>query len=173
MARNGSGTFNLPAGNPIDSGSVSNSTTRNNTFTEIATALTDSIARDGQSPATADIPFGTNKLTGVKAGTGALDATNVANIQSGTGVYAATVAGTADVITCDLSPVITAYAAGQRYYFIASAANTGAVTINIDSVGAKAITKNGATVLAAGDIANAAMVTIIYDGTQFQLAYKV
>ncbi len=37
---------------------------------------------------------------------------------------------------------MTAYVAGQHFYFKqAAGANTGATTLNVDSVGAKAITK--------------------------------
>jgi hypothetical protein len=55
------------------------------------------------------------------------------------------------------------------YYFSPAATNTGAVTINIDSLGAKAITKNGSTALAAGDLTSGKVAVVVYDGTQFQL----
>lgn len=72
MAFNGSGTFNLPAGNPVSG--VSNSTVHNNTNSEIAVALTNCVTRDGQSPATANIPMGGFKLTGLAAGASPGDA---------------------------------------------------------------------------------------------------
>ena len=40
--------------------------------------------------------------------------------------------------------------------------------LNIDGLGAKAITRSGATALIAGDITVGKMITVIYDGTQFQ-----
>lgn len=83
--------------------------------------------------------------------------------------YVATVGGTADVITLTPSTAITAYTAGQLFSFISSGANTGAVTVNISSLGAKSITKNGATALVSGDIPSGALVIIHYDGTRFQL----
>lgn len=49
MARNGSGTYSLVAGNPVVSGTTISSTTHNNTMTDIATALTDSVDKDGQT----------------------------------------------------------------------------------------------------------------------------
>jgi hypothetical protein len=64
---------------------------------------------------------------------------------------------------------LAAYAAGQTFRFIAAANNTGAVTININSIGAKAVTKQGTTALVSGDIVSGSTVTITYDGTQFQL----
>lgn len=83
--------------------------------------------------------------------------------------YAAgTVGGTADAITLTHSPAPAAYAAGQRFAFKATATNTGAVTVNVDTLGAKAVQYRGAA-LAAGDITNGNVVVIVYDGTQFQM----
>jgi hypothetical protein len=73
------------------------------------------------------------------------------------------------VITLTASPAIAAYVAGQTFRFIASGANTTNVTVAINGLAAKAITKNGTTALAAGDIAAASMVSITYDGTRFIL----
>jgi hypothetical protein len=76
----------------------------------------------------------------------------------------------ADTITMGLSPAITAYPANLRFWFIAAGANTGAVTVNIDSVGALALKKNGGTALVAGDIPGAgAIVQCAYDGTDLEL----
>jgi len=52
MSRNGSGTYQLPAGNPVVTGTTISSTWANNTLTDIATAITGSIAADGQTPIT-------------------------------------------------------------------------------------------------------------------------
>ena len=138
-------------------------------MTDIGTALTGSIARDGQSPATANIPMGNNKLTGLATPTTRTDATSLGSIVDGVGVYGATVGGTGNAITVTLAPVLTAYAAGQKFSFIAGAANTGAVTVNLNSVGAKAITKVGTTALVANDILSGSLVEMEYDGTRFQL----
>jgi len=74
LPRNGSGTYSLPAGNPVVTGTTISSTVQNNTTSDIATALTQSIAVDGQSVVTANIPFGGHKLTGVAAATTSGDA---------------------------------------------------------------------------------------------------
>jgi hypothetical protein len=79
-----------------------------------------------------------------------------------------TVTGT-DTITGTMSPVLTAYAAGQLFYFISNGTNTGAMTINIDGLGAKAITRDGSTALIAGDVVSGEIVVICYDGTRFQM----
>jgi hypothetical protein len=170
MARNGSGIYNLPSGQPVVSGTTISSTVFNALTSDLATALTNSIAVNGESTVTADIPFGNNKLTGVKAATLRTDATTLANIQDGTGIYVSTVGGTADAITLTPNPAITAYAAGQKFSWIASGTNTTAVTIAVSGLASpKALTRNGSTALVAGDIVSGSLVQAEYDGTRFQL----
>ena len=52
MARDGSGTFNLAAGNPVTTGTQITATWGNTTLADIASALTGSVAADGQTPIT-------------------------------------------------------------------------------------------------------------------------
>jgi len=73
VSRNGSGIYNLPAGNPVVTGTAISSTVQNNTMSDIATALTQSLSQDGQTPVTANLPMGGFKLTGLAAGSGAGD----------------------------------------------------------------------------------------------------
>jgi hypothetical protein len=65
MPRNGSGTYSLVSGNPVSTGTTIQSNWANNTLSDIASALTASIAIDGQTPATADLPMGGFKHTNV------------------------------------------------------------------------------------------------------------
>jgi hypothetical protein len=74
MSRNGAGTYTLPAGNPVVTGTTISSTWANNTLSDIATALTQSLAKDGQTTPTANIPLGGFKITGLGAPTTAGDA---------------------------------------------------------------------------------------------------
>jgi hypothetical protein len=64
----------LPAGNPVVTGTTISSTWANNTLSDIATALTQSLAKDGQTTPTANIPLGGFKITGLGAPTTAGDA---------------------------------------------------------------------------------------------------
>lgn len=74
MPFNGSGTFTpYTPGNPVVTGTVISSTAFNNTQSDIASGLTNTITRDGQSPPSANLPMGGNKLTGLAAGTVAGD----------------------------------------------------------------------------------------------------
>lgn len=74
-----------------------------------------------------------------------------------------------DTYTVSFSPTITAHVTNQKYHVLFTNANTGAATINPDSVGAKAITKAGATALVAGDIKAGQILQLIYDGTNYQI----
>jgi hypothetical protein len=69
MSRNGSGTYSLPAGNPVVTGTTITSTWANNTLTDIASALTDSVAADGQTPMTGDLDLNTNKVINLEPAT--------------------------------------------------------------------------------------------------------
>lgn len=137
----------------------------------MATGVENTVARDGQNTPSANLPMGTFRHTGVGNAAARSDYAAAGQVQDDTFAFAAaaSVGGTADAITLTPAPAITAYAAGQRFTFVAEAANTGATTINVSGVGAKSITKTGATALTAGDIADAALIQVVYDGTQFQL----
>lgn len=139
-------------------------------FDNIVTADGLNLKRDGSAAATADIPMGGNKLTGLEDGSGAADSATFGQLQGSTPLTVGTIAGTANVITGVLTPALAAYATGQTFRFIPTATNTGAVTIDINGLGAKAITKTGAVALGYGDLLIGAVVQITYDGTQFQLS---
>lgn len=69
MSRNGSGTYTLPAGNPVVTGTAISSTWANNTLADMATALSGSISADGQTVVTGNLQMNSNKLTGLAVGT--------------------------------------------------------------------------------------------------------
>lgn len=82
--------------------------------------------------------------------------------------------GSANLYLIAPTPAITAYAAGQTFTFKASFSNTAACNINVNGLGGKSILKGaGATTLAANDITSGQVVTVIYDGTSFQLQSPV
>lgn len=80
----------------------------------------------------------------------------------------ASVAGT-NTITATGPSTLLAYQRGVALRLTPANTNTGAVTINVSGLGAKAVTKYGATALVAGDLLAGETHIIIYDGTQFQL----
>ena len=169
MSYNGSGTFNInSAGQPVVSGTVISSTAFNALTSDLATGLTTALTKDGQSTPTANITLGGYKITNLAAGTAAADAVRFSQLQSGSTNTYITAAG-ADTITGTVTPTLTAYATGQQFSFVAAGTNTTAVTLNIDGVGVKSVTRAGTTALAAGDILTGQVAIVEYDGTQFQL----
>lgn len=84
----------------------------------------------------------------------------------GTAQYVSAIAGT-NTIT-GTSAGLVAYTAGQVFSFLPAAANTGAVTLNINSLGAKNVYRGG-VVIGAGALASGLPVEVMYDGTQFQI----
>lgn len=168
MARNGTGTYSLPAGNPVVTGSTISSTWANNTLNDLATAMTGSIAKDGQTTPTGNLPMGGFAHTGVADATVRTMYGTAGQIQDSAFTYLTSPSGT-NAMTATAALGMSAYVTGQRFFFVAPSTNTSACTININAIGTKAITKNGTTALVTGDIVSGAIVQVVYDGTQFQL----
>jgi hypothetical protein len=170
MPFNGAGTFSLVAGNPVVTGTVISSTVQNNTMSDIANnGLSNCLTKDGQQTPTNNIPMGGFRITGLGDAVNATDAVNARQIQTGAFNTLSVVTGT-DTITGVTSPSFGSYAPGQRFQFLSAGANTtNSVTLNINSLGAKNVLKSGATPIVPGDIATGQMVTVVYDGTQFEL----
>lgn len=141
MAFNGSGAWNLPAGQPVVTGQVISSTTQNTLVSDIASSFGTVICKDGQTTVTANLPMATYKHTGVGAATAATDYARYDQVQTGAPVYLASVAGT-NTITASATPT-PAYTVGQVFRFTPAATNTAATTLNISSLGAGAVQSNG------------------------------
>lgn len=77
---------------------------------------------------------------------------------------------TANAYVLTLEKSLDAYTEGTRVEFKATANNTGATTVNIDTLGVKNIKKYASGAIAdleADDIVNGNIYRIVYDGTQF------
>lgn len=88
-------------------------------------------------------------------------------------VFAGTSTGAAGAYSVINSPPYpspgSAYRTGQIYTFIANHTNAGGCTLNVDTQGAKTITKDATVALAANDILAGQVVSVLYDGVNFQL----
>lgn len=82
--------------------------------------------------------------------------------------YTDTGAANAYVITVTTPQVVT-QSAGLRVQFLATNANTGASTLQINALSAKNIKNLNGTALAANQILANAIVDVMYDGTQYLL----
>jgi len=98
MSRNGSGTYSLPAGNPVVSGTVIATTWANNTMNDLASAMTDSVAADGQTPMTGPLNMNSNKVTNLATGTISGDGINFTQFNTPTFGGAVTCSTTLTVV---------------------------------------------------------------------------
>ena len=89
----------------------------------MATGLSQCITKDGQTTITANIPFNSNKITGLGNGTARTDVINVGQVQDNQFQYLGTTGGAADAYTLSPSPTITAYATTQQITAKISATN--------------------------------------------------
>lgn len=89
-------------------------------------------------------------------------------LQKSSTVYAAD-AEASDTYVITLSPAPAAYTTGMVLHFKANTANTGAATLNVNSLGAITIKKHKDQDLATGDIESGQIITVVYDGTNFQM----
>jgi hypothetical protein len=169
MARNGSGTYTNPYPNFV-SGTVISSTEVDTNNSQIATALTQSIAVDGQAVVTADLPLATHKFTGMKVGTASTDSLSLGQAQAEAFVWCGTAGGSADAITLTPAPPITAYAAGQRFVWMASGVtNTTATTVAISGLGTIALQDNGAALTAGQHAASKMFIGILNTTSTVQI----
>jgi len=144
MPFSGSGTFSpYTPGNPVVSGTTISSSAFNNTIQDIATGLTNAITRDGQSPATANIPMGGNKLTGLAAASANGDAVRYEQLASYAPIASPTFTGTVTLPTVSVSgPTtsastakfddVTTYRAGAPTTGFVYFGNTGAKFFGYD-----------------------------------------
>lgn len=95
------------------------------------------------------------------------DYPSVADVQRSRYETLSNVGGT-NTIVGDLTPALTSYESGLQVRFKAANSSTGAATLNVNGLGAKAVQYNNAA-LVGGEIAQNVWHQAVYDGTQFQL----
>ena len=145
MSRNGSGTYSLPAGNPVVTGTTITSTWANNTLTDIATALTGSLAADGQTTATGNLKMGSNRITGLADGLASTDAATVSQVT-------ASVASLGTMSTQNANNVAITGGAINGTTIGATTASTGAFT-TFTASGTASFTSTGAVKVPVGTTA--------------------
>jgi hypothetical protein len=160
--RDGSGTFSLPAGNPVVAGNQISSSWANTTLSDIATALSNSIAKDGQTVPTANLPMGTFKHTNVADATARNQYASAAQLQDFSLQTLGSVSGT-NTIVGSLSPAITAYSAHMLVAFTPANNNTGAATLAVNGLTALDVQKADGDALAAGDLFDGIPALLVLD----------
>ncbi len=168
MSRDGSGNYSLPAGNPVGTGTTISSTVHNATMTDIASALTASIAKDGQTTPSANLPMGGYKHTAVANGTARDQYATVAQLQDYGAKLVGSVSGS-DTITGTLTPAITSYATGLTVILPPAGTNTTAVTLALNGLAAKSIITSLGLTLYPGMLRVGNPAILVYNGTSFVL----
>lgn len=138
-------------------------------FDGIATGLSTCITKDGQTTITANLPMSGFKHTGVGNASARTEYAALGQIRDGASVYCGTVGGTANAVTLTFSPSFPAYVVGMKVRFILASSPTGAMTINVDGLGAKSALRYVSTDVANGDYAANEMLEAVYDGTAFRI----
>ncbi len=80
-----------------------------------------------------------------------------------------TTTGTASALILTMQMAPAGYVKGERLAFFSSQSNTGAMTLNVNGLGAKSILQQDGAALAAGQIVAGSATTVIYDGAAFRL----
>lgn len=168
MPRNGSGGYTRVSGTPYVNGTIIDEVVVNAEMADLGNEIANSLAKNGVTTATANLPMGGYRHTTVGNSSARDHYAATGQVQDNV-FCTGTVGGTANAITLTLTPAITAYVKGQRFEFVSTAANTGATTLNVNGVGVKDIYSDASTALTAGVIPSGRAVSVIYDGTQFQL----
>ncbi len=114
--------------------------------------------------------MGSRKHTGVATATAYDQYATAGQVQNGSLIWPVTgiTGGSLNAYTLTLVMAPSAYTGGQTFSFKANRSNSGATTLNVNSLGAKAVYYNGAA-CAGGEIVINRVYTVIYDGTQFHL----
>jgi len=143
MSRNGSGTYTLPAGNPVVTGTTISSTWANNTLTDIATALTGSLAADGQTTATGNLKMGANRITGLADGIASTDGATVSQLTAASATYLLKASNLSDVANATTSRTnLTAAKSGANSDITSITGLTTPLTVAQGGTGAATLTAN-------------------------------
>lgn len=87
--------------------------------------------------------------------------------------YLASIAGTGNAITGITTVPYSALANGFLIRYVPIHDNSGATTLAVNSISAKAVTKNGTTALVGGELVTGKCYLLMYDGTRFQIVGEI
>jgi hypothetical protein len=182
MPFNGSGTYSRDNGTHTGSATWAdddaagiNITTANHDVhdQDIADALSNVICKDGQTTITANLPMAGYRHTGVGDASARDHYATVKQLQDGSFLKLGSVGGTANAITANLTPAISAYVDGMTVCLTPTAAitGTGGATLAINGIsGAKDIkvyhSKYGFVDVQQWDMVADVRYLLMYDSTE-------
>lgn len=168
MSWNGAGTFNRIFSWVADAAAAINITaSRMDTDSNdiVSNGFGNCLTRDGQGSATANLPMGAFRHTGVGNAVNRTDYASAGQVQDGIGLNWTVAGGVADALTATYTPAITVLVDGQLCFVRAVNANaTTTPTFSPNGLTARTITKAGGAALLAGDIpGNLAEIVLRYN----------
>ena len=109
-----------------------------------------------------------SRITGIDSVSESTDAVNVDALQRGKFIYAEAT-GSSGNYEVNLSPVITKLQPGMVIRFKANHDTPGAATLTVNGGSQIPLKKNVSSAIASGDIKDEQMVSVIFDGSNFQV----
>lgn len=119
------------------------------------------------------IPIVKLSATGSIANTTGINTATQTALNNKSTFYVGISGGANDSYTITASPVPESYTQGMIVVFRANTVNTGAASINVNSLGIRTIVKRVSTVLANGDIPALQWCMLVFDGTNFVILNPV
>jgi hypothetical protein len=171
MPRNGSGIYNLPAGNPVVPGTVIQTAWANSTMSDIAAALTASLTVDGQTSPVANQPMGGFKHTGVAPATANDEYATAGQVQHQSfNVVGGAAMAVVNVYTGTMPLGITSFTNGMFAILVVPnpGSNTGAATLTINGGTPQNILDGNGGPLSAGALSPGAIALLGWDGTNWR-----
>ena len=105
----------------------------------------------------------------VEAATSASEAADSATALASQTIRFSVTTGSSNAYVVTTGDSLTSLTTGMKFVLKLNHSNTGAATLNVDGIGAVAIKKNITTDVANGDLQSGAIVTVVFDGTNFVL----
>ncbi len=157
MSYNGSGTFQInTSGQPVVAGTVISSTAFNALTADLATGLSTAITKDGQTTATARIPFAAG-LTSTLVTDSSSVSTGSIITAGGVGIakalYVGTTANIAGVVTLTAQPILSSLTASKPVFTDASKGLVSTGTLGADQGGTGVANNAAMTVTGSGNFA--------------------
>lgn len=126
--------------------------------------INDCIHKGGQNSATANLPMGGNRHTGVANAAARDNYASAADLQDQDLIYGVTT-GSSNIYALTLAPAITAYEEGLKVVFKANHTNDDVATLNVNSVGAVSIRDHNSAVLQATTIVAGRIYEVTYNSS--------
>ena len=143
MSRNGSGTYTLPTGNPVVTNTVISSTWANTTLTDLANAMTGSVAADGQTPMTGPLNLNSNKIANVTDPTLDQDAATKIYVDTANGGFLTKAGNLSDVANATTSRTnLVAAKSGANSDITSITSLTTPLTVAQGGIGVATLTAN-------------------------------